>query len=242
MIRTIISYFMLGFSLVISLFIYLVCFIVGLFSKKVQDNMLHKSIVIWARFMVALSGSTINVVNEDKLPDGNVLYVGNHQGYFDIPLSLGYLPKHKAFVAKIEMIKAPILSLWMKKMGCIFLDRSNLRQSVKVIKEGIEKLKSGASLVIFPEGTRAKSNQVAEFKKGSMKLGVKANVPIVPFTIDGSFKMYEGPGKRITKSTVNLIIHDPIYPDQLTKEQLFSLSEDVREIIIAPIAQYQNAE
>lgn len=239
MLRTYFFYFMLGLYLFISLFGYLWYMILNLFSKDKAYQSLHKSTALWGRAMVRLSGSTINVLNTDKLPEGNVLYVGNHQSYYDIPLLLGHLPKYKAFVAKIELAKAPVLSMWMKEMGCIFLDRGNLRQSLKVILHGIEQLKSGETLVIFPEGTRSKGYTMRDFKKGSLKLGIKANVPIVPFTIDGSFKMYEERGNKITKSVVNIIIHDPIYPDQLSKEEQSELSNTVRDIIMAPIAEQQ---
>lgn len=79
---------------------------------------------------------------------------------------------------------------------------------------------------------------MGDFKKGSLKLGIKANVPIVPFTIDGSFKMFEEHGTPL-KNHVSIIIHDPIYPSDLSKEELNALSETVRDIIVAPILQYQ---
>lgn len=239
MLRTYIFYISLGLYLTLSLFGYLWYLILGLINKKAQYNFLHNSTARWGRHMVMLSGSTINLIGEEKLPEGNVLYVGNHQSYYDIPMLLGHLPKYKAFVAKIELAKAPLLSLWMKTMGCLFLDRGNMKQSLKVILHGIEQLKSGETLVIFPEGTRSKSYKMADFKKGSLKLGIKANVPIVPFTIDGSFKMFEGPGNKITKDTVNIIIHDPIYPADLSKEEQGNLSKTVHDIIIAPISEHQ---
>lgn len=238
MLKTYFFYFVLALYLLVSLLGYLWYLMLGLVNKKAQYNFLHTATARWGKHMVMLSGSTINVIGLEKLPEGNVLYVGNHQSYYDIPMLLGYLPKYKAFVAKIELAKAPLLSLWMKTMGCLFLDRGNMKQSLKVILHGIEQLKSGETLVIFPEGTRSKSYQMADFKKGSLKLGIKANVPIVPFTIDGSFKMFEGPGK-ITKDTVNIIIHDPIYPAMLTKEEQADLSQTVHDIIIEPIKEHQ---
>lgn len=238
MIKTYLFYTAIGIYLLFSMLAYLLYLVMGLFNKKAQYNILHKSTAIWGRHMVGLSGSKVNLIGAEKLPEGNVLYVGNHQSYYDIPLLLGHLPKYKAFVAKIELAKAPLLSLWMKTMGCLFLDRGNLKQSLKVILQGIEQLKSGETLVIFPEGTRSKSYTMGEFKKGSLKLGIKANVPIVPFTIDGSFKMFEEKNTP-TKSEVTILIHDPIYPADLNKEEQNNLSATVRDIIIEPIRQYQ---
>src|SRR5699024_1808110 len=99
---------------------------------------------------------------------------------------MGYLGVPHGFIAKVELTKFPIVSQWMKEMKCIFMDRSDRRQSLQSIKEGINILKNGHSMVIFPEGTRSKSDAMGEFKAGSMTLATKSGVPIVPITISGS--------------------------------------------------------
>lgn len=239
MVRTIYFYFVLILYLLATLFAYLWYLILGLANKESQTHFVHRMTRHWGRVMVGVSGSKIEVIGADKLPDENVLYVSNHQSYYDIPLLLGFLPKGKAFVAKIELKKTPIIGLWMRNMGCLFLDRGNIKQSLKVILEGINQLKSGDTLVVFPEGTRSKSYTVGAFKKGSLKLGTKAGVTIVPITIDGSFKMYEE-RHTISPSYTRIIIHDPIVPSTLTKEEQNNLSETVRDIIIKPILDLQN--
>ncbi len=238
MIRTYYAYAMIALYLLFSLIPFLWYKLLGVFAKDKQYDFVHKNVARWGRAMVGLSSSHVEVIGAEKLPEGNVLYVGNHQSNYDIPLLLGHLPKYKAFVAKIELEKVPLLSLWMKEMGCLFLDRGNLKQSLRTILKGIEQLKAGDSLVIFPEGTRSKSYTVGEFKKGSLKLGIKANVPIVPFTIIGSFRMYEE-HNAVRKQDVKILIHDPIFPADLSKEEAAVLSETVRNIIIEPIKDLQ---
>ncbi|PMU48000.1 1-acyl-sn-glycerol-3-phosphate acyltransferase, partial [Pseudomonas sp. GP01-A3] len=78
------------------------------------------------------------------------------------------------FIAKMEITKLPIVPGWMEQMHCVFMDRSDRRQSLKAIKDGVEKLKNGHSLVIFPEGTRSKGTQMGEFKSGSLHLATKS--------------------------------------------------------------------
>lgn len=236
--KTALAYLQLALIMLISYIPYLWYLILGLFNKEKQLNFVHKVTATWGRVCVNLSHSNVEVIGEEKLPEGNVLYVGNHQGYYDIPLLLGHLPKSKAFVAKIELAKVPAISLWMKKMGCLFLDRGNLKQSLKVILKGIDMLKDGDTLVIFPEGTRSKSYKMGDFKKGSLKLGIKANVPIVPITIMGSYEMFEEK-MQFQKRDVKIIIHDAIYPDRLSKEEQNGLSETVRDIIAGPISEFQ---
>lgn len=234
MFRTYFFFFILGSYLFLSIFAYAIYFILGLISKKTQYRFVHNSATLWGKLMVALSSSKITVLGKDKLPDGNVLYVSNHQGNYDIPIFLGYIPKAKGFLAKIELAHIPIFSQWMKALGCLFLDRGNLKQSLRIILKGIEQLKSGDSLVVFPEGTRSKGNSMGDFKKGSLKMAIKANVPIVPVTINGTYTMYEVRNK-ITKSKAIFTIHDPIYPDKLTKDEKNNLSEIVKEIIASEL-------
>ena len=103
MIKKIYAYTCIILTLAISYIPYLWYMILGLFNKDRQYHFLHRSTALWGRICVGFTKSNIEVIGAEKLPDGNVLYVGNHQSYYDIPLLLGHLPKYKAFVAKIEL-------------------------------------------------------------------------------------------------------------------------------------------
>lgn len=200
-----------------------------------QEAYLHKVSSRWGRDMVKGIGCNVEVIGIDNIPEQNVLYVANHGGNIDIPLFLGYLPKLKGFVAKIELEKAPIISTWMKRLNCLFLDRSSIRQSMDMILKGIEMLKNGKTLVIFPEGTRSKGNQLGEFKKGSLQLAVKSGVPVVPVTIENSYKTFEEK-KRIKATNIKITVHAPIYIDTLSTEQKKNLAEIVRDVIAGPLS------
>lgn len=193
-----------------------------------QQEVLYRTTKKWAKTMIGLTGSKVTVTGLDNIPERNVLFVSNHQGNFDIPIFMSYVPKLKGFVAKVELANLPIVSGWMKKLGCLFLDRKDPRQSLKVILKGISSLKEGKTLVIFPEGTRSKGNTIGEFKKGSLKLATKSGVPIVPVTINGSYRLLEEK-KRIQKSEVKIVIHPPIYMEDLSKEDENNLNNIVYE-------------
>lgn len=85
--------------------------------------------------------------------DTAVLYVGNHRSYFDILAGYTTVPTLLGFVAKKEMEKIPLLRTWMVNVNCLFLDRKNIKEGLKTILQGIEKVKNGVSIWIFPEGT-----------------------------------------------------------------------------------------
>lgn len=186
----------------------------------------------WARSLIKFAGVKVVTTGEEKIPsEKSVLFVSNHQGNFDIPLLLGYIDKPKAFIAKIELLKLPLIRTWMTHMKCVFMDRSDIRQSLQVINQAADHLKAGYSMVIFPEGTRSKGKTLGEFKPGSLKLALKAGVPIVPITIRGSYKIMEENGFIIKPAQVEIVISDPIPTAGLTKEQATELPEKVRNII-----------
>lgn len=105
---------------------------------------------------------------QERIPEGPVLYVGNHQSYFDILVGYTTVPTLLGFVAKKEMERYILLRDWMRNVNCLFLDRTDIKAE-KTILDGIQKIKAGISVWIFPEGTRNINEDVTEllpFKEG----------------------------------------------------------------------------
>ncbi|MBU3803256.1 MAG: 1-acyl-sn-glycerol-3-phosphate acyltransferase, partial [Candidatus Cellulosilyticum pullistercoris] len=167
--------------------------------------------------------------------DRNVVFISNHQGNFDIPLLMGYIDMPKGFISKIEAKKIPIVAKWMELIHCVFMDRSTLKGSAGAIIEGIKTLKAGHSLVIFPEGTRSKSDHMGEFKSASFKLATKPGIPIVPVTIDGSYKIMEQNHNKIKPAHVKITIHPMIETKGLSKEALEVLPQQVAHMIASAL-------
>jgi 1-acyl-sn-glycerol-3-phosphate acyltransferase len=202
-------------------------------SAKAQEY-LYQTTKKWATKMFKNSGATATIHNLEAIPEGNFLLVSNHQGNFDIPLLMTYIPRLMGFVAKVELEKVPIISGWMKRMDCVFLDRKNLRQSISMLNSVSKKLKNGQSYALFPEGTRSKSSKMNAFKKGSLRIAVKSGVPILPVTIDGTYRLLEEKG-RIVKGHVHVTIHDPIETSNLTKEEEMALNDRIQALIESAI-------
>jgi 1-acyl-sn-glycerol-3-phosphate acyltransferase len=185
----------------------------------------------WAKSLVDFTGSEVIVKGKERLPDEPVLFVANHQGSFDIPLLLGYISKPIAFVAKWELRYMPFVSSWMKNMECIFIKRNDFRQTLRAFKDAGRVFDAGQSLVIFPEGTRSRSDKLGDFKRGSLKIALRENIPVVPITIKGSYKLREANGGLIKGDRVEVIIGEAIYTDKLSKEERDDLTLIVREKI-----------
>ncbi len=199
-------------------------------EEDVRDYV-NKVVYSWAKGMVEATGAEIKLKGEENIPKEPVLFVANHQGSFDIPLLLGYINKPKAFIAKWELRYMPLVSSWMKRIGCIFIKRNDFRQTLQAFKNAGSLFKQGQSLVIFPEGTRSQSNKVGKFKRGSLKIALREEVPIVPVVIRGSYKLREANDGLIKAAEVEMNILDPIYTSELSKEEKKDLTINLERMI-----------
>jgi 1-acyl-sn-glycerol-3-phosphate acyltransferase len=237
MIRTFLWFAYFWLFQLFSIIFLLVYYLIGLLGrKKSQARLLYRLTRSWARQLIIIAGGRVEVSGLENFPaGGGVLFVSNHQGAFDIPLLLGFVPGLKGFVSKKENFRLPIVSIWMKLLGCIVIDRGDLRQSAGAIARGIADLKAGRSLVIFPEGTRSKSGQLRDFKDGSFKLATRSGATIVPLTIDGSYRLLESNHGRIRPGTVRLTIHPPMPASEWGAGNKLALAERVQRIIASAL-------
>ena len=219
--------------LVLSIPALVIEWIIGKYNPERKDKS-SLAIVNWGFRQVAkLSGTNLIVLGEENIPkDTAVLYVGNHRSFYDIILTYPRVLRPTGYIAKIETKKVPLLSNWMRNLHCLFLDRQNIKEGLKTILAAIEKVKSGLSICIFPEGTRNKVNDTfLPFHEGSFKIAEKGNVPIVPMTIVNSAAVFEYHFPKIKKATVVIEYGAPIHIKDLDKETRKSLSTYVSGII-----------
>lgn len=233
MIRTIIYYTFFWLYMLVSIALFIPFLFMKLFKmNKPLDGYIYYLTTTWARNLIRIAGGKITVKGLENIPkSNNVCFIANHQGGFDIPLILGYMPKTIGFIAKKELMYIPILGIWMKAIKCIFINRANKRESVRVIQQGVDQIKAGYPMVIFPEGTRSQNSKMSPFKGGSLKLPLRSNAKIIPITIDGSYKMKELRGGLITSASVTLFIHPTIYVRTLSDDEKKELKDSLWKII-----------
>ncbi|MGM0509147.1 MAG: lysophospholipid acyltransferase family protein [Fusobacteriota bacterium] len=234
MLRTIYAISMFAIYMVFTIIVDLP--IVLILGEKKGEEYAEKKAKRWGKFLIRVTGSKVNIKIKDpkkldEIKNKPIVVIANHQSNVDIPLLMGYFPRHISFVAKKEMETWPIMGMWMKRLHCIFLDRKNRRAAMQSIKKGINQIKNGDSVVIFPEGTRSKTGKIGNFKKGSFKLATEPGVHIVPVTIDGTIDVMGKGEKKISSSKINMIIHKPIDTSQMERGEKKELAEKVREII-----------
>ncbi len=195
--------------------------------------LLKKHGQLWVCRMFRHVGIRIHIEGEEHLPknDEPVLFVANHQSYIDIPVLMYDLGRPHPLMAKAGLKKVPFLAQWMKALGCVFVQREDIRAAAVALKEGEELLKSGKSLIVCPEGTRSKSSEMGEFKGGSVRMALRAGVPIVPLAIEGTYKILEGNDYRLQGGDIYLKILPPVSTQGLSREEQKNLADKLHAMI-----------
>lgn len=226
----VILFLVLFFTISIPLF--LVEYLIGKFNRRAMVASSQRIVAGAFRIVLFLSGTKVTVIGKENIPkEEAVLYIANHRSYFDIIVSYATLPTLTGFIAKKEIHRIPFLRVWMDFLQCLFLDREDIRQGMKVILKAIEQVKDGYSIFISPEGTRSQGKEMLPFKAGSFKVAEKTGCAIIPVSISNTEAAFENQQPWIRKAHTIIEYSKPIYPKDLKKEQLKSLNTYVQGII-----------
>lgn len=218
--RTILAALLAGLFLILGLPVLGIEWLYGKVNPKGADRSSLR-IVQWILGLITdACGTEVIIKGEENIPrDERVLYIANHRSIFDVVISYTICPDLTGYVAKNNLEKIPILRIWMKRLHCHFLDRSDPRQGLHVILDAIEDIKHGISVFIFPEGTRTKTGEMAPFKEGSFKVATKTGCRIVPVAITGTDDIIRNHIPFVKKTTVILHYGTPVDPKVLTPDQ-----------------------
>ena len=187
----------------------------------------------WSRMILRISRVDVRVRGLEKLdPGGAYLFAANHLSMFDVFAILGCLPFDFRFVAKASLFRWPFVGWHLKRAGYIRVDRHHPRQTLRAFRAAGKQIRSGVSMVIFPEGMRTWGKKVAPFKRGSFLLARQTGAPIVPVTIVGSHRRLPRGSVLIQPGNMEMIIHEPIPKDRYRKLKLDALARQVRRTIV----------
>lgn len=189
------------------------------------------------------TGAKVTVIGEENVPkDQAVLFIANHRSYFDILLTYSRCKRLTGYVAKKEMEKTPLLNIWMKNLHCLFLDRENIKEGLKTILKGIELIKAGVSICIFPEGTRNTNEDELDmlpFHEGSFKMAQKTGCPIIPIALNNTAEIFENHMPRFKPCHVVVEYRQPIIVSELSKEDQKHLGTYTQKIILETLKKNQ---
>lgn len=191
----------------------------------------------WARISMMIFFANVKVENAELLPpaDEPIMFCPNHCSFLDIFCLSGYMPRRFKYISKIEILRIPMIGWAMGFAKHIAISRMDRASQLKTLKDAVETLKDGNSLVTFPEGTRSKDGRLNEFKKGPFTMASRAGVRIVPLTIIGTH-LFQPPGAFVPIAFprgVRIVCHPPIDPPPAKKED--AAMAQCREAIISAL-------
>jgi 1-acyl-sn-glycerol-3-phosphate acyltransferase len=187
---------------------------------------------LWSRVLIWAGGGVLEVRGAENIPRGvPLVFVANHQSTLDIPVLFTAVPSTFVFVAKKALRYVPALGWYLLVARFVLVDRGNRQEAIASLDKAARQIQAGASIAIFPEGTRSESRRVMPFKKGPFALAMRAGVPLVPVTIEGTGRLMPKNSWRITPGPLRVSIGAPIDPRPFGEDRE-GLMRAVRQVII----------
>ena len=197
-----------------------------------SGNPMHMIARFWGKSILVVSRIKVCVKGLSNIdPSRPYIYMANHQSNFDIPVLLGHLKVQFRWLAKMELFKIPVFGRAMRKAGYISIDRYHRESAFESLKVAASRIKSGVSVLIFPEGTRSRDGKIRPFKKGGFVMAIDSGVPIVPVVITGTRAINPKGRFRVYPGQVSMVIHKPIETSACTRKTKEALMEKVRRVI-----------
>ncbi|MDR2500776.1 MAG: 1-acyl-sn-glycerol-3-phosphate acyltransferase [Treponema sp.] len=241
--KTVLLFILVAISMIIIIPLGLIIFIlsaVGL--RKLMNRVVYAIAQGWALVLIRTTGCRPRVTGREHIPKkGGVCLVSNHGSIFDILLLLAYVGRPFGFIAKKELAWIPFLNIWILLLGGLFIDRGSLRKAAKTISRGIQHIKAGGGMIIFPEGHRSKGRGLLPFHSGSFKLAAQPEAPVIPVAISGSYDVFER-HYRVKRVSVRIAFEKPVLASEIPLERRRQRLADLVYGIIQQTLREQAAE
>lgn len=195
---------------------------------------------LWGRMVCTILLLPVKVEGREQLKPGtSYVFVPNHQGAFDIFLVYGYLNRNFKWMMKKSLRKLPFVGKACESGGHIFVDRSSPSKVRHTMEQAEASLVNGVSLVVFPEGARTWTGRMGAFKRGAFQLADDLQLPVVPVSINGSFRVLRRGGKWIQWHPLSMTIHAPIPPHGKGHENILQTLEEARMAVASAVKEEQ---
>ena len=187
----------------------------------------------WGRLLMWGIACRVRLIGGDNLqPEEAYVFAGNHASALDIPSLQAVMPKNFRWVAKKELFSIPLFGPALTAAGNIPVDRSASRQAMQSLILASRRVSDGASVVIFPEGTRSDDGNLLPFKSGGFLLAIKSGKPVVPFYLHGTRQAMANDRFLLDPGPIEVILGEPIATEGRKAGEREKLSALVRERIL----------
>src|SRR5512146_3015700 len=188
-------------------------------------DFLYKIAVGGALFGTRLVGIRSEVIGREQLdPKQTYIFMANHVSNIDPPVFVPLIGRRVFILVKKELFRIPVLGYAMRKAQFIAVDRQNRDAAVESVKKAIEVLRSGKSMMAYPEGTRSRDGKLLPFKKGPFHLAMDSGIPVVPVTIIGAHEVWPKGHFRITAGKITIMFHAPVDPPAFASREELMLA------------------
>jgi 1-acyl-sn-glycerol-3-phosphate acyltransferase len=189
---------------------------------------------LWAYTLLIVTKAHPVISGREKIKKGqSYIIISNHQSEFDILALVTTLGIQFRWIIKKELKKVPLFGYALYASRNIFIDRTNTKDAIKSINEGINRLPKGTSVMFFAEGTRSYDGSIQEFKKGGFIMAIEKGLPILPVTINGSRKVLPKKSLVFSPGPIEVIIGEPVDTSSYSHETIKDLTDKTRRIIIS---------
>ncbi|MDR2233645.1 MAG: 1-acyl-sn-glycerol-3-phosphate acyltransferase [Tannerella sp.] len=187
--------------------------------------------MLWSKIACYLTLCPVRIKGKEHLKKNqSYVFVSNHQSAYDIFLIYGFIGVPIKWMMKKGLGKIPLVGAACRAAGFIFVDNSSSVSARRSIAEAKSKLKNGASLVVFPEGSRTHTGKMGRFRKGAFQLAIDQHLPLVPITLNGPYKVMASNSFRIFPHLMEMVIHPPVVADAAKFTDLKDLQQFANEV------------
>jgi 1-acyl-sn-glycerol-3-phosphate acyltransferase len=202
-----------------------------------SGNPSHRVASLWSWLILRTCMVEVDVEGGEHLAPGRTyVLASNHQSLFDTPILFAYLPLSFRILYKKSLNRIPFLGWHLFLSGHIGVERENPTRARASLDHATDRIRTGTSVVVFPEGTRSYDGVMKNFRKGSFRLAIKARTPVVPLTIADSHRVMKRGRVTVYPRKVRLTIDAPIEVEGLEETDAASLSLRVREVVARNLA------
>lgn len=203
--------------------------IASLFDKAGKYQ--HAIAQRWGRAVVRISGARLTVLHGERLDGRPAVYAANHLSYSDTPVIFGALPFQFRIVARHELFKLPFIGWYLRRSGQLAVNVTNPRASIASMGAAVKTLRAGMPLFIFPEGGRTESGHIEAFLNGPAYMAIRAQVPIVPMALIGTYELLPIHTLTFHPVPVTLVVGEPIDTKDYSMKQIDELTTRLSETI-----------
>ena len=193
----------------------------------------HAVAAMWARMLLRIAMSPVTLEHAERLPNGVAVYASNHLSYYDTPVLFGKLPFQFRILAKSPLWKIPFIGWYLDRSGQVPIDQTSARAGITSLARGARTLQAGMPMVIFPEGGRAFNGQLQPMLAGAAWMAIKAQVPLVPLTLIGTYELLPIHVYALKPRPVKLIVGEPIATAGMSTRDAEALTDRLRAVIHA---------